>query len=102
MRNRIGTAERAATIAALVLFMVLLAGCAGPNPLRNSPDSAGNVAGFFRGYWHGLTIIFSFIGSWFSDSIHIYEVHNNGFWYNLGFVLGLGTLGGGGGAASRD
>jgi hypothetical protein len=33
----------------------------------------------------------------------MYEVHNNGGWYNFGFLLGMMILlgGGGGGAAAR-
>jgi hypothetical protein len=31
----------------------------------------------------------------------VYEIHNNGNWYNCGFVLGAGVLLGGGGAGSR-
>jgi hypothetical protein len=39
----------------------------------------------------------------FSDNVSMYEVHNNGNWYNFGFLLGVGTVwgGGGGGAAAR-
>ena len=33
--------------------------------------------------------------------ISVYEVHNNGWPYNLGFVIGAACLHGGGGAASR-
>jgi len=32
--------------------------------------------------------------------VNFYEVHNNGGWYNFGFVLGAGILFGGGGKAS--
>jgi hypothetical protein len=34
----------------------------------------------------------------------MYEVHNNGAWYNLGYLLGAAAIlgGGGGGAASRS
>ncbi|MEV0841977.1 hypothetical protein AB0I55_20755 [Actinocatenispora sera] len=27
--------------------------------------------------------------SLFTDSVSIYDVHNNGGWYNFGFVLGI-------------
>jgi hypothetical protein len=47
----------------------------------------------------------SLIISWFNSSVGIYEVHNNGGWYDTGFVLGASfvfgsVLGGGRGAAS--
>jgi hypothetical protein len=34
--------------------------------------------------------------------VTMYEVHNNGGWYNFGFLLGMMIiLGGGGGGAAR-
>jgi hypothetical protein len=77
----------------LVLLAVLFfAGCvAGPNTAVNTKASDGTIAGFWLGFWHGMIIPFSFIFSLFSDSVNLYEVHNNGFWYNFGFFLGLGS-----------
>jgi hypothetical protein len=45
----------------------------------------------------------TFIVSLFSDVAHVYEVHNNGGWYNFGFLLGVSIIfgGSGGGAARR-
>ena len=42
------------------------------------------------------------IVSLFSEGVSMYEVHNNGNWYNFGFLLGMAATwgGGGGGAAS--
>ena len=59
-----------------------------------------DAPGFFWGLLHGYVIVFSFIGSLFSDSIHIYAVPNNGGWYDFGFALGAGAFGGSA-AASR-
>jgi hypothetical protein len=39
------------------------------------------------GFWHGLTILFSLIGSIFTD-VRIYAFPNSGGWYDLGFFLG--------------
>lgn len=89
-----------------VLFMLMLGGvvllsaCAGPNTVLDTPGADGSVAGFWWGLWNGITAPLAFIGSLFSDNIHFYEVHNNGGWYNFGFVLGTGILFGGGGKAS--
>lgn len=55
--------------------------------------------GFFGGIWHGIILIFSLIGKLFGGDIGIYADHNTGFTYWLGFIIGLGGLGGG--AASR-
>ena len=82
-------------------FMVGLTACAaGPNVLKNTPSEDRDVAGFWRGLWHGLISPITFLVSLFSDSVTIYEVHNNGGWYNFGFLLGVATIFGGGGAGS--
>jgi hypothetical protein len=51
--------------------------------------------GFWMGLWHGIILPISFIWSLFDNSVSIYEIANNGNWYNLGFVLGAGALFGG-------
>lgn len=60
------------------------------------------MAGFWQGLWHGLIVPITFIISLFSKSVHMYEVHNNGAWYNCGFLLGACiSLGGGARGAAR-
>lgn len=84
-----------------VLFLVLLSACAaGSNPATDVPASDGDVAGFWLGLWHGIIMPITFIVSLFNDDVGIYEVHNNGGWYNFGFVLGAGFLLSGGGAGA--
>ncbi len=86
----------------LALMVLLVAGCAaGANPSVGAPDEDGAVAGFWRGLWHGVIAPFTFVISLFVDSVHFYEVHNNGGWYNFGFVVGAGILFGGSHAGSR-
>jgi hypothetical protein len=90
----------------LVLALVALAGCApGPNQLVDSPNEDGEVAGFWQGLWHGIIAPFTFVISLFSDNVGVYEAHNNGGWYNFGFLVGLsiilGGSGGGGCAAAK-
>ena len=90
-----------AIIVVLVLAAVLLASCApGPN---DAASSGGEAAGFWLGLWHGFIVLFTFIISLFNDNVSIYEVSNNGGWYNFGYLLGVMTFfgGGGGGAAGR-
>ena len=83
----------------LLSFSVMfLAACtAGANTLTNSANSIGEIAGFWQGLWHGLIAIVTFIISLFKDTISVYEVHNNGAWYNFGFILGMMIILGGGG-----
>lgn len=83
----------------VVAFAV--AGCAAnPNELVNVPDDEGEVAGFWQGLWHGFIAPFTFLISLFSKTVHIYEVHNNGGWYNFGFLFGMSIIFGGGGRGS--
>jgi len=92
------------TTLVLIVAGVLLAitGCAaGPNTAAHVPDASGQVAGFWLGLWHGIIAPVTFVISLFTDSINCYDVHNNGWPYNLGFVIGIGCLGGGGGASAK-
>lgn len=77
----------------LCLTLLLLASCApGPNTVEDTPSPNGKTAGFLIGLWHGLIAPITFIFSLFLDSVSVYEVHNNGNWYNFGFVLGAGLF----------
>ena len=64
-------------------------------------DLSGVPANFWLGLWQGLIVFLSFIASWFDNNIVLYQVSNNGFWYNLGYVIGLIILGAGGGGSAR-
>jgi hypothetical protein len=94
---------RKITITVLVLLLVAaLFGCAaGPNHLRNTPAADNSIAGFGLGLWHGVIVPITFVISLFNDNVSIYEVHNNGGWYNFGFLTGLMMFWGGGGAAAH-
>jgi hypothetical protein len=71
---------------ALVGTLLLAACAAGPNNVAEV--DAPHIAGFWLGVWHGLICPVAFVISLFSDSVSIYDVHNNGGWYDFGFVLG--------------
>ena len=68
---------------------------AGPNELENSENEDGKIAGFWQGLWHGTVAPFSFVLSLFKEDMGIYELHNNGRWYNFGFIIGLMIVFGG-------
>jgi len=83
--------------AVAVVFVVVAAllawSCApGPNAAEKTPNNEGKVAGFWFGVWHGLISPVTFVISLFSKTVRLYEVHNNGGWYNFGFVLGAGLF----------
>jgi hypothetical protein len=86
----------------LVVALVLLASaCApGPNPAAGTAAPDGVVAGFWLGLWQGVIAPVTFIVSLFNSQVGIYEVHNSGALYNLGYLLGVGVLLGGSGGAS--
>lgn len=97
-----GSTQRRLVRAALLVLLVLAAtGCAaGANPEAGTAAPDGTVAGFWFGLWHGVIAPVTFVVSLFTD-VGIYEVHNNGAWYDFGFVLGLGALVGGGSSGGR-
>ncbi len=78
---------------ALVLMVVAIAACMpGVNPQVGVDSPEGYVAGLGLGVLHGFLVPISFVLSLFGDSVNIYEVHNTGNWYDIGFVLGVGLL----------
>ena len=66
---------------------------AGPNSKYKLPDA--EPAGFWAGFWHGAIMPIAFLVSLFNPGVGIYETHNNGTWYNFGFVLGAASSVGG-------
>lgn len=76
-------------IALLAIFF--LSSCAAGNEKFDI-----DPAGFWMGMWHGAITLVSFVISLFNDSVTIYEVNNTGWPYNLGFVLGIIIIFGGG------
>jgi predicted phage tail protein len=74
---------------------LLISSCATqPEPIAYNPP------GFFSGVLHGFLILFSFIGSIFTD-VRIYAFPNSGGWYDFGYLLGASMFLGGGGASAR-
>ena len=95
--RRLRTALLALVVAAGGL---VLAACA---PGANDAAAAGGqeLAGFWLGLWHGVITPVTFVISLFNDNVNLYEVHNNGNWYNFGFVLGFSVVFGSGSRASQ-
>ena len=78
-----------------LLAMILQAGCTAGDPRFTAEDPAG----FFQGLWHGVIAVVTFIISLFSENVQVYEVNNNGGWYDFGFLLGVICIWGGGAKA---
>jgi hypothetical protein len=85
----------------VVLLLNILAGCApGANHSKGTANEHDVVAGFWLGLWHGFIAPFVFMASLFKSNLSIYEVHNNGAWYNFGYLFGLACFFGGSGNRS--
>jgi hypothetical protein len=64
----------------------------GPNPLASTADANGRVAGVLLGLWHGIISPVTLVISFFNNGVQMYEVHNDGNQYNLGFLLGVALV----------
>jgi len=86
-----------------LLLVNMLVGCApGPNQFKGTVNEHNVLAGFWLGIWHGFIAPFVFVVSLFKSNLSIYEAHNNGAWYNLGYLFGLACFfGGSGNKAAR-
>ncbi|HEX9331895.1 MAG TPA: hypothetical protein VF896_08420 [Anaerolineales bacterium] len=95
----------------IAMLLVLLTGCApgssvevntpatsiqlttpGPNPELDKPAENGQVASVAQGLWHGLIAPVTLVGSFFNPAMQMYEVHNDGKAYNLGFLFGVALV----------
>ena len=61
----------------------------GPNPLLNQPDASGRVARAVAGLVHGIIAPVTLLISFFNSDVRMYEVHNAGSEYDLGFLVGV-------------
>ena len=64
----------------------------GPNPLVNTADAHGRVAGILLGIWHGIISPITLVVSFINPNMQMYEVHNDGSQYNLGFLFGVALV----------
>ena len=86
----------------LLLLVNILAGCApASNQFKGTPGEHNTVAGFWLGFWQGFIAPIVFVVSLFKSNLGIYELHNNGAWYNLGYLFGLACFFGGTGNRAR-
>ena len=73
-------------VSVLGFLVVVLASCATqPYP------SAYDPPGFLLGLFHGFTILFSLIGSIFTE-YRIYAFPNSGIWYDVGYFFGASAF----------
>ncbi|GAA2104934.1 hypothetical protein GCM10009841_23360 [Microlunatus panaciterrae] len=83
-------------VLAALLLLAVTSCAAGPSRVPTA-----NPAGFWLGLWHGLILPITFIVSLFNDAVGVYDIHNNGHWYDFGFLIGVSaTFSGGAGSSS--
>ena len=78
------------TITVLLLCVVALSACAAGDPMY----AAETPAGFWSGVWHGIIGVITLIIRAFGGDVAVYEVANNGGWYDFGFLCGAGGIAG--------
>lgn len=86
----------------MLLAALLVSGCA----RHYTPEAVEDPYGFFWGIWHGLVFplavianllswLASLIGVDFLEAIELIGRPNTGFWYYVGFAMGLLSAAGG-------
>ncbi len=83
-----------------ILILILAAALFFTSCATHSVGQMLNPPGFLKGLLHGFILLFSFIGSLFTD-YEIYAYPNAGGWYNFGYLLGVMLFFGGGGAGAK-
>jgi hypothetical protein len=59
----------------------------GGSPTSWREREGAPLAGFWQGLWHGIISPVTFVVSLFNHDVGVYKVHNDGGWYNFGFLI---------------
>jgi hypothetical protein len=54
---------------------------------------AAGAPGFFHGLWDGFIFPWAWLVSLFVPEVSVYQVPNNGGWYDFGYFLGMVVFG---------
>jgi len=74
-----------ARLGLVLVLTTIVAGCT----FAGVPTSTLSLPGFFHGFWHGLLAPWTLILRWFLE-IKMYAIPNSGWFYDFGFLLGVG------------
>jgi hypothetical protein len=91
------TTKRITQFAVIVSLLLLATACTAGSDSFSGTKPAGLLAGL----WHGIIAPITLIWGIFDKSVKVYEVMNTGWWYDLGFLIGVGALCGGGSQTAR-
>jgi hypothetical protein len=79
------TAKHYLVLILVAAMAITVAGCF-PRDASMPTDSR---AGFFMGIWHGWIAPISLIVGFFDHDVRIYQPHNTGWFYDLGFYIAV-------------
>ncbi|HET7659932.1 MAG TPA: hypothetical protein VFK66_06030 [Oryzihumus sp.] len=90
MSRAVSPARQRVVLATVAVVTALaLSSCAAQaDPAAQAPGP--DAAGFWLGVWQGIIVPVAWVVSLFNQKVGIYEVRNNGGWYDFGFVIGIG------------
>ncbi len=72
----------------IVLLLVASMSFAGCFPVDGGCPG-DDRAGFFTGIWHGWIAPVSIVLGIFDSQVRVYEIHNTGWWYDLGYYMAI-------------
>ncbi len=87
---------RSFKLLSVITSILLLTSCAA----GDAQFTQDSPAGFWYGLWHGMIAVISLIIHVFNENVVVYEINNIGGWYDLGFLLGIICIWGGGSHAT--
>ena len=64
----------------------------GTNPSVNTADAHDRISGLLPGIWHGIISPVTLVMSFINPDVQMYEVHNTGSEYNVGFLIGVAIV----------
>ncbi len=79
-------AKHTVALSIVLVAAIFLSSCTAGDPMY----AADSPAGFWSGVWHGMISWFTLVLRLFGADVAVYEVANNGGWYDWGFLLGAG------------
>ena len=72
-------------ITGYVVILLIATACTAGMEVTETTEPAG----FFDGLWHGFISWIMLVVGLFDSCVRVYEVFNNGTWYDFGFLLGV-------------
>jgi hypothetical protein len=75
-----------------LMVAISLTACAKAHPEVSECIQGDKIKGFFDGLFHGFVAVPALIISLIDKTVAVWDVHNNGLNYQLGFLIGIGAF----------